>query len=264
MLFRRTATKVNEDEVARYWNRNARAWTAGLRSHRDVWNEVFGIPRFLRFVGPVAGLSVLDAGCGEGRSARHLARRGARVTAVDISSGMLDHARHEEAREPLGIRYFVRQPEDLCRRGLRCGDLDHGADGRARSRRFNARVRPRAAFMILHPCFITPGFGKARDRRGRRARLQVGRYCDEAPFVEHWSFPGGDAHRSEFAVPRFPRTLARYVNGVVGAGLDIAGIEDPRPSAEEHACHRWLDFWRHAAALYPFVRAVKPDHAHSS
>jgi hypothetical protein len=54
MLFRRTATKVNEDDVARYWNRNAGAWTAGLRSHRDLWNEVFGIPRFLRFLGPLA------------------------------------------------------------------------------------------------------------------------------------------------------------------------------------------------------------------
>ena len=273
MLFRRTATKVNEDDVARYWNRNAGAWTAGLRSHRDVWNEVFGIPRFLRFVGPVGGLSVLDAGCGEGRSARHLARRGARVTAVDIASGMLDHARHEEAREPLGIRYEQASFVNLkifaggafdavisIMALMDAPDLDDSLLEFARVLRPGGRL----AFMILHPCFITPGSGKASDLSGRRALLQVGRYFDEAPFVEHWSFPGGDAHRSEFAVPRFPRTLARYVNGVVGAGLHLVEIEEPRPSAEEHARHPWLDFWRHAAALYLFVRAVKPGHAHTS
>ena len=209
-------------------------------------NEVFGIPRYLGFVGPVAGLSVLDAGCGEGRSARHLARLGARVTAVDISSGMLDHARHEEAREPLGIRYEQASFVDLrifaggafdavisIMALMDTPDLDNSLLEFARVLRPGGRL----AFMILHPCFITPGSGKASDLSGRRALLQVGRYFDEAPFVEHWSFPGGEAHRSEFAVPRLSRTLARYVNGVVGAGLHLVGLEEPRPSVEEHARH---------------------------
>lgn len=40
-----------------------------------------------------AGARVLDAGCGTGALARHLARRGARVTAIDLSPGMIEVAR---------------------------------------------------------------------------------------------------------------------------------------------------------------------------
>jgi SAM-dependent methyltransferase len=41
---------------------------------------------------PVAGLRVLDAGCGEGRNAVYLAERGAEVTAVDSSATALSRA----------------------------------------------------------------------------------------------------------------------------------------------------------------------------
>ncbi|MFD7865263.1 class I SAM-dependent methyltransferase [Streptomyces sp. NPDC059783] len=41
---------------------------------------------------PVDGLKALDAGCGEGRNARHLARHGARVHAMDVSEAALARA----------------------------------------------------------------------------------------------------------------------------------------------------------------------------
>jgi ubiquinone/menaquinone biosynthesis C-methylase UbiE len=44
-------------------------------------------------LGPVAGRSVLDFGCGHGMAAVVLARRGAQVTALDLSAGYLAEAR---------------------------------------------------------------------------------------------------------------------------------------------------------------------------
>lgn len=51
------------------------------------------MPPFLQVVGDVSGLTVLDAGCGEGYLSRILAERGASVTGMDISTPLIEIAR---------------------------------------------------------------------------------------------------------------------------------------------------------------------------
>ena len=61
--------------------------------------------RFLQVAGDVSGLTVLDAGCGEGYLSRILAQHGAHVTGVDISPKLIELAR---AKDPDGaITYQV-------------------------------------------------------------------------------------------------------------------------------------------------------------
>src|SRR5215471_9287639 len=55
-------------------------------------HETWIKPAF-RELGDVAGLRVLDFGCGHGMAAVVLARRGAQVTAFDLSLGYLSEAR---------------------------------------------------------------------------------------------------------------------------------------------------------------------------
>src|SRR5438105_1355211 len=102
-----------ENEVAAAWNENASTWAAEVRAGHDRTHEFFTSPRFMEFIPDLAGLSVLDLGCGEGRYTRSFARRGARMTGVDISPQMLEHARQEEVREPLGIRYELESSAEL-------------------------------------------------------------------------------------------------------------------------------------------------------
>lgn len=52
------------------------------------------------------GLRVMDLACGYGTASRYLAQRGAQVTGLDISAGLLSRARQLEASQPLGIRYI--------------------------------------------------------------------------------------------------------------------------------------------------------------
>ncbi len=73
-----------EDRVSRNWDDNAEAWAEVVAAGGDGINEAVGIPALLALAGDLEGRSVLDAGCGEGRSSRHLARRGAKVTGVDF------------------------------------------------------------------------------------------------------------------------------------------------------------------------------------
>jgi SAM-dependent methyltransferase len=58
------------------------------------------------------GQCVLDLGCGTGNLARELARRGCKVTGVDISEGQVAAARRLCAEEGLRVEFLVRPAED--------------------------------------------------------------------------------------------------------------------------------------------------------
>jgi SAM-dependent methyltransferase len=65
-------------------------------------------PFVLGLCEPVAGLRVLDLGCGEGYCSRELRRRGvAQVHGIDISQSMIAAASLQESEDPLGISYEV-------------------------------------------------------------------------------------------------------------------------------------------------------------
>jgi len=66
-------------------------------------NAHYDRPAVLSLLPDVAGAAVLDAGCGPGAYAEILVERGARVTAVDVSPRMVEHARRR-----LGDRVEVR------------------------------------------------------------------------------------------------------------------------------------------------------------
>ena len=58
-----------------------------------------------RTVRPRDGASILDVGCGRGRHARILARRGYDVTGIDLSETVIEQARERSRYEGLDIRF---------------------------------------------------------------------------------------------------------------------------------------------------------------
>lgn len=70
------------------------------------------MPDHLALLGDVRGLDVLDLACGEGFYTRRIKQAGAdRVEGVDLSAAMVELARDQEARDPLGIVYHVSPAE---------------------------------------------------------------------------------------------------------------------------------------------------------
>ncbi|MGV1789535.1 class I SAM-dependent methyltransferase [Rhizobium sp. A37_96] len=62
-------------------------------NENNAWNAHYERPAILALAGDVAGLRVLDAGCGGGAHAAALIDRGAILTGVDASAGLLEIAR---------------------------------------------------------------------------------------------------------------------------------------------------------------------------
>jgi len=80
-----------------------------VRSGATSWNLAGDTRQQIEFVlramQPDPGATVLDLACGHGRHAIELARRGLRVTGVDLSPGLLDVARDEADAAGVDVRW---------------------------------------------------------------------------------------------------------------------------------------------------------------
>ena len=79
-----------DDYAAQY------AESVAARDQQGIVDSLGILPRLLDLLGDIAGLRVLDAGCGEGYLARVLAARGAQVTGIDISPRLIELAREQD------------------------------------------------------------------------------------------------------------------------------------------------------------------------
>ncbi len=182
------------------------------REGYDRWAEIYDTeqnplvaleePVVDRLLGDVAGLDVVDVGCGTGRHAVRLAGRGARVVGVDFSDGMLARARAKEGAE--GVRWLVhdvaRPPLPLEARAfdrVLCAlVVDHIPALPAFFAELGRLCRPHGRVVVtaMHPALLLKGT-QARfhdPRSGRETR------------------PHSFAHR-----------IADYVNGARAGGLGI-------------------------------------------
>jgi 2-polyprenyl-3-methyl-5-hydroxy-6-metoxy-1,4-benzoquinol methylase len=160
-------TNAFDDSDARAaWDAGAEAWEEFVESGADYYRHAIHGPALLRTCEPVEGLNVLDLGCGQGFFCRELARRGARVVAVDVAEQQIVYARQHEAQEPLGIEYHLMSATEVSERlqdrhfhlVTACMSLHDMADARGVLRSAFALLPDggRMVFSIPHPCTDTP------------------------------------------------------------------------------------------------------------
>jgi 2-polyprenyl-3-methyl-5-hydroxy-6-metoxy-1,4-benzoquinol methylase len=185
-------------------------------------------------LGDVAGRRVCDLACGQGRVARYLAERGARVVGVDLSARLLAIAAAHERSAPRGIGYLrddaqrLASVRDAAFDGVVCHmalmDIpDLGATVRAVAR----VLRPGGWFVFatFHPCFNAPSSTEQIGADGAPWRL-VRDYWAEG-FWRSDARPGPPGK-----VGAYHRTLGSYVDALTDAGLRVERIDEPRASGQ--------------------------------
>jgi SAM-dependent methyltransferase len=176
-------------------------------------------------VGSIEGVRLLDLACGHGRFATEFARRGARVVGVDISGALLDIARANEQRQPLGITYvhgdaaspavLAGETFDVVVCGFGLSDIDD-LDGVLQTVARVLRAGGSFVFSILHPCF--PGWGETVSSSWPTG----GGY-----YQEGWWLSQAASSTLRQRVGANHRRLSTYLNALIAHGLAIDEVAEP-------------------------------------
>ncbi|MFL6072614.1 MAG: class I SAM-dependent methyltransferase [Mycobacteriales bacterium] len=215
--------------ASRYW------WDADADAYLAEHGEFLGDVRFVwcpegldeadaGLLGDVAGRRVLEVGCGAAPCARWLRRRGAEVTGVDLSAGMLGHARRLNAATGVGVRLvqadaaalpFAAGSFDLACSAF--GAVPFTADSAGVMREVARVLRPggRWVFAVSHP--VRWAFPDDPTAAGLTA---VRSYFDRTPYAEF-----DDRGRPTYV--EHHRTLGDRIAELVAAGFRITGLVEP-------------------------------------
>jgi ubiquinone/menaquinone biosynthesis C-methylase UbiE len=216
------------NRVAKEWDDAAESWIDFVRQGKDYFRDELNNPGMFRVIGNVRDQLVLDVACGEGYGTRILARKGARVIGIDLSSKLIEFARSQEERDGLGITYYVGDSADLSRFPAERFDLvtcfmalmDIERYGEAAGE--IARVMKgdgRFVFSITHPCFE---YGS----KSGKMELKAG-YFEARRESVRWNM---ERLLRPFETTSFHRTLTDYSNALNRHGLLIRRLFEPKPT----------------------------------
>jgi SAM-dependent methyltransferase len=194
-----------------------------------------------RLLGDVAGRRIVEVGCGAAAGARWLVTQGAHVVALDVSAGMLRHARIAAAHSGVPVPLlqadatFLPFPDAGLDSGFDVAFTAFGAvpfvdDSAAVMREVFRILRPGGlwVFAVTHPMrwiFL--------DDPGERGLVAVHSYFDRRPYVEE----------DESGTPTYVehhRTLGDRVRELVDAGFVLTDIVEPEwPDSNHEVWGQW-------------------------
>lgn len=244
----------------RWWDEDAERYHHEHAAFLGTADLVWG-PEGLReadagLLGDVAGLDVLEVGCGGGQGARWAAAAGARVVGVDLSAGMLAQARRIEADRadgggsgglgggvPTGTSDGPARPAyvqaDACRLPFADGsfDLAFSAYGAVPFVADSARLMVEVA-RVLRPagrwvCSVSHPIRWAfPDAPGPEGLTVARSYFDRTPYVE--------SRGATVTYAEHHRTLGDRIRELTAAGFALVDLVEPEwPDGNDSVWGGW-------------------------
>ncbi|MFC7532779.1 class I SAM-dependent methyltransferase [Actinoplanes sp. GCM10030250] len=190
-----------------------------------------------RLLGPVHGKKILELGAGAAAASRWLHGEGAHPIALDLSAGMLRHAR--DAAHRTGVRVPLVQADALSLPfaanafDIVCtafGAIPFVADSAAAMREVARVLRPGGSwvFSVTHPMrwvFL--------DEPDQRGLLALNSYFDRSPYIER-------DEAGEVTYLEQHRTLGDRVRELVSAGFVLRDLVEPEwPDGHHQEWGQW-------------------------
>ena len=229
---------LHRQEVREAYDRLAGVWSQ--TTDDGPWNGWLERPALRSLVPrPLAGRTVLDAGCGAGAQCAWLADQGADVVGVDLSQLMIEQASRRCAGRGTFFVADLAEPLPLPPRsldGVTCSlALHYLSDWTVPLSSFRAALRPGgwAVVSLDHPA-------------GPPLSSQRGGYFDTELVSDTW-------RKADVEVTQrfWRRPLGAVVDAFADAGFVIDRVAEARPSPE--ALRRWPDDLAEAAGAPSFI-----------
>lgn len=193
------------------------------RNENSLFNAYYERPEMIRLAGDVAGLKVLDAGCGSGPLSEALRAKGAVVSGFDLSPAMV-----ELARERLGQDADVRVADlgtplpypddtfDLVTASLSLHYVEDWASALGELRRV-LRPDDRLTVSIIHPMIYAIVYPDANYFALTKYSEDYD-YDDRTIWMTYWHRP-----------------LQDVINTFIDAGFSVKRLTEPAPAADTPA-----------------------------
>jgi SAM-dependent methyltransferase len=229
------------------WVQESAGWIEWARApelDHTFWG--FNLPALLDLLPPPGRLTV-DVGCGEGRVARELIRRGHTVVGVEGSAPLAQAARSAEPSFDVHVGDAEHLPLDDAAADLAIASMSLlNIDAMPAAVAEVARVLAsggRFCFSIVHPENSAKPLGDHPD---------AGSYFAEYGYAEERERDGRGMTFHDIHRP-----LSAYTDALEAAGLLIEALREPVPGAAYLAEHPEMEKWTRKPCFL-HVRAIKP------
>lgn len=208
----------------------------------------------LGLLGDISGKRAVDLGCGCGQNAIALARKGARVTGIDLSVEQLRQAEDLATEERVPVEF---KPADLADLSfLPDSEFDLAVSACAIAFVEDIESAFSEAFRILKPdgVFILSDMNPLQYIMDEAdGSVEFNNKYPFDPILMKWSWEFQNIDRA----PRFQhyvRSISHYVNTLLAAGFCVSKILEPRPT--EETPH--IGFSREILEEYPYIAEHLP------
>jgi SAM-dependent methyltransferase len=241
-IAKRSVDPAESRVASRLW------WDADADDYQAEHGDFLGVADFLwcpegvreaeaRLLGEVAGRQVLEVGCGSAASARWLVREGAYAVGVDLSGGMLGHARDGNIASGVDVPLVQGSADELpfATGGFDAacsafGAIPFVADSGAVMREVARVLRPggRWVFAVTHPMrWIFP------DDPTEGGLIVAQSYFDRTPYLEV-----DEDGRATYV--EHHRTVGDFVRQIRAAGMTLTDLIEPEwPAGHVREWGQW-------------------------